>query len=99
MGITADIIIILIVAQILKEKGLQFVIIELDYQQVEKAKTGMSVVPVLRSEKLYSNPDPGFKFLKHDMLAIMGIAAQLSDFHSTFGTSSKESIMNSGQTI
>jgi K+:H+ antiporter len=37
-----------------------------------RKKTGTSVVGIIRNKKLYANPDPDFRFMDNDLVAIIG---------------------------
>lgn len=43
--------------------------------------TGISVVGILREEKLETNPEPSFRFRQHDLVAIIGSAEARQNFH------------------
>ena len=48
--------------------------------EIRKA-TGVSVVGVIRNGKLEPNPEPSFRFLQHDLVAIIGSAEARLKFH------------------
>ncbi len=43
--------------------------------------TGISVVGIIREEKLTTNPEPSFRFQHHDLVAIIGSAQARHKFH------------------
>lgn len=43
--------------------------------------TGVSVVGIIRDEKLETNPEPSFRFRHHDLVAIIGSAQARHKFH------------------
>ena len=49
-----------------------------------RQKTGVSVVGILRDEKLQPNPDPLFRFQEKDMVAVIGNASARNQFQERY---------------
>ena len=68
---------------------LQWVEIETDNPLIDQSiaeaeirkTTGVSVVGIIRSGTLETNPDPSFRFRQHDLVAIIGSAEARQKFH------------------
>ncbi len=68
---------------------LQWVEIETDNPLIDQSiaeaeirkTTGVSVVGIIRSAALETNPDPSFRFQQHDLVAIIGSAQARQQFH------------------
>lgn len=57
-------------------------LIEMSIAEAEIRKvTGVSVVGIIRSGELETNPDPAFRFRQHDLVAIIGSAQARQKFH------------------
>ncbi|MBN1115412.1 MAG: cation:proton antiporter [Oligoflexia bacterium] len=48
--------------------------------------SGVSVVSIIRSDELVTNPDPGYKFQEGDLVGVIGNASQFLSFESLVGS-------------